>query len=114
MDMYVRMYDELKRNEGDNPSIGILLCADTDADIARYSILKGNRVLPSFRPISAQFVNQSIRGEREGKRRPVMKRRLAFFLLCLLRDVHFFASSRQYALGKDHAGQEGHTFIEAN
>jgi predicted nuclease of restriction endonuclease-like (RecB) superfamily len=45
MDMYVRMYDELKRNEGDNPTIGILLCADTDADIARYSILKGNEHL---------------------------------------------------------------------
>jgi hypothetical protein len=45
MDMYVRMYDELKRNEDDNPTIGILLCADTDADIARYSILKGNEHL---------------------------------------------------------------------
>jgi predicted nuclease of restriction endonuclease-like (RecB) superfamily len=45
MDMYVRMYDELKRNEGDNPTIGILLCADTDTDIARYSILKGNEHL---------------------------------------------------------------------
>jgi predicted nuclease of restriction endonuclease-like (RecB) superfamily len=45
IDMYVRMYDELKRNEGDNPTIGILLCADTDADIARYSILKGNEHL---------------------------------------------------------------------
>lgn len=45
MDMYVRMYDELKRNEGDNPTIGIVLCADTDEDIARYSILKGNEQL---------------------------------------------------------------------
>ncbi len=45
MDMYVRMYDELKRGEGDNPTIGILLCADTDADIAKYSILKGNEQL---------------------------------------------------------------------
>jgi predicted nuclease of restriction endonuclease-like (RecB) superfamily len=45
MDMYVRMYDDLKRNESDNPTIGILLCADTDADIARYSILKGNEHL---------------------------------------------------------------------
>ena len=38
MDMYIRMYDELKRSEGDNPTIGIVLCSDTDADIARYSI----------------------------------------------------------------------------
>ena len=42
MDMYVRMYDELKRTEGDNPTIGILLCSQTDKDIARYSILKGS------------------------------------------------------------------------
>lgn len=45
MDMYVRMYDELKRGEGDNPTIGIILCADTDEDIAKYSILHGNEQL---------------------------------------------------------------------
>lgn len=33
MDMYIRMYDELKRSEGDNPTIGIVLCSDTDEDI---------------------------------------------------------------------------------
>ncbi|WP_290397002.1 PDDEXK nuclease domain-containing protein [uncultured Duncaniella sp.] len=42
MDMYVRMYDELKRTEGDNPTIGIVLCEDTDEDIARYSVLHDN------------------------------------------------------------------------
>lgn len=45
MDMYVRIYDELKRNEGDNPTIGIVLCSETDVDIARYSVLKGNEQL---------------------------------------------------------------------
>lgn len=45
MDMYVRMYDELKRTEGDNPTIGILLCDDTDDDIARYSVLHDNEHL---------------------------------------------------------------------
>ena len=45
MDMYIRMYDELKRSEGDNPTIGIVLCADTDEDIAKYSILHGNEQL---------------------------------------------------------------------
>lgn len=43
--MYRRMYDELKRTEGDNPTLGIILCADTDEDIARYSILHGNEQL---------------------------------------------------------------------
>jgi predicted nuclease of restriction endonuclease-like (RecB) superfamily len=45
MDMYIRMYDELKRTGGDNPTIGIVLCPDTDEDIARYSILNGNEQL---------------------------------------------------------------------
>lgn len=45
MDMYVRMYDELKKAKDDNPTIGILLCTDTDADVARYSILNGNEQL---------------------------------------------------------------------
>ena len=42
IDMYVRMYDELKCKEGDNPTLGILLCAETDEDIARYSVLHDN------------------------------------------------------------------------
>ena len=39
MDMYVRMYDELVKGADDNPTLGIVLCADTDEDIARYSVL---------------------------------------------------------------------------
>ena len=45
MDMYIRMYDELKRSEGDNPTIGIVLSSDTDEDIARYSVMHGNEQL---------------------------------------------------------------------
>ena len=45
MDMYVRMYDELKKAPDDNPTIGIVLCSETDEDIARYSVLKGNEQL---------------------------------------------------------------------
>lgn len=45
MDMYVRMYDELKKSSDDNPTIGIILCSDTDEDIARFSMLKGNEQL---------------------------------------------------------------------
>lgn len=45
MDMYIRMFDELKRSEGDNPTIGIVLCSDTDEDIARFSVLHGNEQL---------------------------------------------------------------------
>lgn len=43
MDMYIRMYDELKCTEGDNPTIGLLLCSETSKDLARYSILKDSK-----------------------------------------------------------------------
>lgn len=39
IDMYVRMYDDLKLNEGDNPTIGILLCSEKDETIVKYSVL---------------------------------------------------------------------------
>lgn len=39
MDMYVRMYDDLRRNEGDNPTVGILLCGGKDQSVVRYSVL---------------------------------------------------------------------------
>ncbi|MBO7382393.1 MAG: DUF1016 family protein [Muribaculaceae bacterium] len=42
MDMYVKIYDQIKRSEGDNPTIGILLCADTDEDVARFSGISTN------------------------------------------------------------------------
>ena len=45
MDMYIRMYDELKCSEGDNPTIGLLLCSETSKDLARYSILKDSKQL---------------------------------------------------------------------
>lgn len=42
MDMYVRMYDDLKRTEGDNPTIGLILCTETSKDIAKDSVLHEN------------------------------------------------------------------------
>ena len=45
MDMYIRMYDEKKKSDDDNPTLGIVLCSDTDEDIARYSVLHGNEQL---------------------------------------------------------------------
>ena len=45
MDMYVRMFDDLRRTEGDNPTIGLLLCSETSEDIARYSVLHDSKQL---------------------------------------------------------------------
>jgi len=45
LDMYVRMYDDLKRGKEHNPTVGILLCTETDTTMARYSVLNENRQL---------------------------------------------------------------------
>lgn len=45
LDMYVRMFDDLERKEGDNPTVGILLCTETDYTIAKYSVLNENKQL---------------------------------------------------------------------
>jgi predicted nuclease of restriction endonuclease-like (RecB) superfamily len=45
IDMYVRMYDALKRGEGDNPTIGIVLCTEKDETIVKYSVLADNEKL---------------------------------------------------------------------
>jgi predicted nuclease of restriction endonuclease-like (RecB) superfamily len=64
MDMYVRMFDDLKRGMDDNPTIGIILCADKDDTIVRYSVLNESKqifaskyltVLPSEEELSAEI-----------------------------------------------------------
>ena len=52
LDMYVRLYDDFKKGEHDNPTIGILLCTETDKTIARYSVLNGNKQL-----FASQYMN---------------------------------------------------------
>ena len=45
MDMYVRMFDDLKRGEGDNPTIGIILCDGKDETVVKYSVIKESQQL---------------------------------------------------------------------
>ena len=45
LDMYVRMYDDLEKGESDNPTIGILLCANKDNTIVKYSSVNENNNL---------------------------------------------------------------------
>ena len=45
LDMYVRMYDKLKRTEGDNPTIGIILCEEKDRAEVKFSVLNDNEQL---------------------------------------------------------------------
>jgi predicted nuclease of restriction endonuclease-like (RecB) superfamily len=64
MDMYIRLYDDLQRTEGDNPTIGIILCTNKDETIAKYSVLKDSEqifaskyrlVLPSEEELQAEL-----------------------------------------------------------
>lgn len=65
MDMYVRMYDELKRTDGDNPTIGILLCAETSQDVAKYSILNGSKQLFASKYLTYLPSEEELRSEIE-------------------------------------------------
>jgi predicted nuclease of restriction endonuclease-like (RecB) superfamily len=70
MDMYVRIFDDLKKQADDNPTIGIILCAETDHTIVKYSVLKENEQLFAtkympFLPTEAELIAEI---ERERKR----------------------------------------------
>lgn len=45
MDMYIRMFDDFKKQDNDNPTIGIILCAEKDETVVKYSILKDSKQL---------------------------------------------------------------------
>ncbi|MFN8998711.1 MAG: YhcG family protein, partial [Betaproteobacteria bacterium] len=64
MDMYVRMFDDLKRGEDDNPTIGIILCDSKDETVVRYSVIqesqqlfasKYQRILPTEEELIAEI-----------------------------------------------------------
>ena len=68
MDMYVRMYDERKRSEGDNPTIGILLCSETSEDIARYSVLHDSKQLFASKYLTYLPTKDELRREIEAQK----------------------------------------------
>lgn len=63
LDMYVRMYDDLKKQENDNPTIGLLLCTETDGTIIKYSVLNDNKNLfaskyINYLPSEEELINE--------------------------------------------------------
>ena len=63
LDMYVRMYDDLKKQENDNPTIGVLLCTETDRTIIKYSVLNDNKNLfaskyINYLPSEEELINE--------------------------------------------------------
>ena len=64
MDMYVRMFEDLHTTEGDNSTIGIILCAEKDQTLVKYSVLDENKqifaskyklVLPTAEELKAEL-----------------------------------------------------------
>ena len=63
LDMYVRMYDDLKKQGNDNPTIGLLLCTETDRTIIKYSVLNDNKNLfaskyINYLPSEEELINE--------------------------------------------------------
>ena len=63
LDMYVRMYNDLKKQENDNPTIGLLLCTDTDSTVIKYSVLNDNKNLfaskyVNYLPSEEELINE--------------------------------------------------------
>ena len=76
MDMYVRMYDELKRTEGDNPTVGVLLCSETSKDVARYSVLSGSKQLFASKYKPFMPTDEELRREIERQKEIFMLKQL--------------------------------------
>ena len=68
MDMYVQMYDEKEKQEDDNPTIGILLCSDTDDCVAKYSRLHSNNQLFAAKYKTYLPTEQELKAEIERQR----------------------------------------------
>lgn len=69
LDMYVRMYDDLMKGADDAPTIGVLLCTDTDNTIAKYSVLNDNDQLFAAKFMSYMPTEEELRREVEQQKR---------------------------------------------
>ncbi len=69
LDMYVRMYDDLVKGADDAPTVGVLLCTDTDSTIARYSVLHDNDQLYATKYMTYMPTEEELRNEIEQQKR---------------------------------------------
>ncbi len=65
LDMYVRMYDDLFKGADDNPTIGVLLCTDTDSTVAKYSVLNESKQLFAAKYMTYMPTEEELRREIE-------------------------------------------------
>jgi len=72
MDMYVRMFDDLKRQQDDNPSIGLILCSQRDETVVRYSVLKESEQLFASKYRLVLPTEDELRAELERERHQLL------------------------------------------
>ena len=69
LDMYVRMYDDLVKDDSDNPTIGILLCTEADKVMAKYSVLNGSEQLFAAKYMAYMPTEEELSREIEQQKR---------------------------------------------
>lgn len=75
MDMYVRMFDEMKRSDEDNPTVGLLLCAERDETVVRYSVLNDSRQLFASKYLPYLPTEEELKRELENTGRTLESKR---------------------------------------
>jgi hypothetical protein len=75
MDSYVRMFDDRYITEGDNPTIGLILCAKKNETIARYSVLNNSKQLFASKYMLYLPSEEELRRELEREQRLIEERR---------------------------------------
>lgn len=75
MDSYIRMFDDLYKNDDDNPTIGLILCSEKNEAVAKYSVLndktnmfasKYQFTLPTVEELEHQIEEERNRIESKG------------------------------------------------
>lgn len=69
MDAYVRVFDAHARPDGDNPTIGLILCSRKNEAIAKYSVLREGRRIFASKYVNVLPSEADLRREIERERR---------------------------------------------
>ena len=77
MDMYVRLYEDTMKGADDNPTVGIILCAEKDHTVVKYSVLNENRQLFASKYMLYLPTEDALRRELERERALAVRERCA-------------------------------------
>ncbi len=69
MDGYVRLFEDQFKVEGDNPTIGLILCSDKSEAVAKYSVLPESKQIFASKYLKFLPTEEELRLEIEKERR---------------------------------------------